>query len=101
MATANPLYATLTPGQVTTLDLTAATAGAPAVVKVYTDGAVSNRVYFTADGSTPVTDGPGVWCLLGGSPGYKTVQLTAAAGAKAVKLLSAGAAWVCVEAYTQ
>jgi hypothetical protein len=97
---ANPLYATLTPGTVTTLDFTSATAGSPAVVKVTTDGAVSNRVYFTADGSTPTTDGAGTWCLLGGVPGYKTITLAGAGGVKAVKLLSAGAAWVCVEAYT-
>jgi hypothetical protein len=100
-APANPQYATLTPNQVATLDFTSVAGGVGAVVKVITDGAVSNRVYFTADGTTPVADQAGTWCLLGGQVGYKVITLTSAtAGAKQVKVISAGAAWVCAEVYT-
>lgn len=99
-APANPQYATLTPNQVTTLDFTSVAAGVGAVVKVITDGAVPNRVYFTADGTTPVVDQAGTWCLLGGQAGYKVITLTGTTGgAKQVKVVSAGAAWVCVETY--
>lgn len=100
MASSNPQYVTLTPNTVATLDFTTVAGTSIAAAKVITDGAVANRVYFTADGSTPTTDGAGVWSLLGGFPGYKTVALTAATDAtKKVKILSAGAAWVCVEVY--
>jgi hypothetical protein len=99
-APANPQYATLTPNQMTTLDFTTVAAGVGATVKVITDGAVSNRVYFTADGTTPVADQAGTWCLLGGVPGYKVITLTASTGgAKSLKVVSAGAAWVCAEVY--
>jgi hypothetical protein len=99
-APANPQYATLTPGTVTTLDFTTVASGVGATVKVITDGAVSNRVYFTADGSTPVADQAGTWCLFGGVPGYKVINLTSGTGgAKQVKVVSAGAAWVCAEVY--
>lgn len=100
-APANPQYATLTPGTVTTLDFTSVASGLGASVKVITDGAVSNRVYFTADGTTPVADQAGTWCLLGGVAGYKVITLTGTTGgAKQVKVVSAGAAWICAEVYT-
>lgn len=99
----NPQYVMLTPATPRTFDLSAlAFTLGPLVVKVYTDGAVTQKVYFTTDGTTPTTDGDSNWCLLGGQAGWKTAEVVkTAAGLSQVKLLSAGAAWVCVEAYAK
>ena len=96
----SPQYATLTGSVVTTFTLDAK-AGCDSV-RVITDGSSSSRLYFTADGSVPTVDGIGVYCLLGGQAGRRTVTVpdwtNKGTGPATVKCLSAGTPWVMVEA---
>lgn len=99
MSSANPQYATLTANTVKTVDFSGLDMPGGATVKVTTDGSASQRIYFTADGTTPTVDGDNCWCLLGGQAGWKAITLKASGATKAVKLISAGTPWVSIEVY--